>query len=333
MKKHQNLIYSDDFTICYGPCNESIGMLLTSLKLHKDCTSIAISAFQKCENLEKVYIENPSFKEIGEVTFEGCTSLKDVTILSDKEIDIGQAAFYNTNIENLKISQFQYKYQEFDENFKKTLKNLYLVVFYKYDNHVNHFFMPDDSDEFSNLENITIVKKEMDPNHTYFKMLKNGTIEPDEEKTKIIEHTMKDFIYDKYHGATILTAYPPAKKDKIVHVPKNIEYISMNSFILNPYIEKIYIDSTIEMIESDSFSKCDNLKEIVIKSDNILLENNIAAKCPNLRNIYLTTKAYQKNIETVRSNPLYKTITLDVLLDEGCSFKNINSILKDIQER
>lgn len=327
MKKYQNLAYSDDFTTCLGPYNEKASMSLISLKLHKNCTSIAIGAFQKCRNLEEVYIENPSFEEIEEFAFEGCVSLKDVTILSNKKFNIGQAAFYNTNIENLKISQFQYKYQEFDENFKKTLKNLHLIVFDKYD---NHFFMPDDNDDFSNLESITVVKKEIDPDNTYFTILENGKIEYDDKKTKIIEYTMKDFIYDKFHDATILTAYPPAKKNKIVHIPENITDISMNSFALNPYIEKIYIDNAVKVIQFDSFSRCNNLEEIVIKSDDVLLESkNITTKCPNLKNIYLTTKAYQKNIEKVKNNPLYKTITLDVLLDEGKSFKEINKFLNE----
>ena len=327
MKKYQNLAYSDDFTTCLGPYNERAGMSLTSLRLHKNCTSIAIGAFQKYGNLEEVYIENPSFESIEEFAFEGCTSLKDVTILSDKKINIGEAAFYNTNIENLKISQFRYKYQEFDENFKKTLKNLYLVGFDKYD---NHFFMPDDNDEFSNLESIIEVKKEIDPENTYFRMSENGKIEYDDEKTKTIEYTMKDFIYDKLHDAIILTAYPPAKRDKIVHVPENITNISVRSFVLNPYIEKIYIGSAVKAIHLDSFNRCDNLEEIVIKSDDVLLGNeNIAKKCPNLKNIYLTTKAYQKNIKIVKNNPLYKTITLDVLLDEGKSFKEINNVYKE----
>lgn len=316
MKKYQNLAYSDNFTLCYGPCNPSIRMSLASFKLHENCTSIATNAFRNCRNLEKIYIENPSFKEIKEFAFEGCVSLKDVTILSNGKINIGQAAFYNTNIENLKISQFQYNHQEFDKNFKKTLKNLYLVAFEKYD---CRFFMPDDSDEFSNLESITVVRKGMDPEE----------IEYDDD-TKTIEYTMKDFIYKKLCDFTFLTAYPPAKKDKIVHIPENITHISKPCFVLNPYIEKIYIGSAVTGIARDSFNRCNNLKEIIIESNDFSIgDENIAETCPNLKSIYLTKKAYENNREKIEYNPLYKTITLDILLDEGKSFKEINEFLKE----
>ena len=316
MKKYQNLAYSDDFTLCYGPYNENIRMSLASFKLHENCTSIATNAFRNCRNLEKVYIENPSFKKIGEFAFEGCVSLKNVTILSNEKINIGQAAFYNTNIENLKISQFQYNHQEFDKNFKKTLKNLYLVAFEKLG---EHFFMPDASDEFSNLESITVVRKGMD----------SEEIEYDDD-TKAIEYTMKDFIYKKLYDIITLTAYPPAKKDKIVHIPENITNIAMYSFILNPYIEKIYIGSATKNITYNSFYKCNNLKDIIIESDDFSVVNkNIAEICPNLKNIYLTKKAYEKNREKIEYNPLYKIITLDVLLDEGKTFKQINELLKE----
>ncbi len=327
MKIYEGICYSDDFIICYGPHNLECKKALTNLKLHKDCIKIADNAFQGSKNLEKIEINNDFFKTIGKFAFASCEKLKDVTILSNEEIFIELEAFQNTSIENLKISNFSYTRNPFD---KKTFKSVCLEVF---DNFYDRlFFMPSASDVSSNLENIVIINKEYDPNTVFF-IFENGKLESNKQKSIIIKEQIKDFIYKTTNEDVNLIAYPPAKKDKIVHIPTNITHILNNSFILNPYVKNIYIEKPVKFIGHEAFNKLNNLETIIIKSDDIYLEQDLIKDCYSLKNIYLTEKAYEKNKERIKYNPIFKTITLDILLDEGYSFKTINNFLKDMPER
>ena len=327
MKEYEGICYSDDFKICYGPHNLECKKALTNLKLHKDCIEIADNAFQGSKNLEKIEINNKFFETIGKFAFANCEKLKDITIISNKEIFIDFNAFQNTKIENLKLSNFSYTYDPFN---KKAFKNVCLEVFENF--YDKSFFMPSATDTSSNLENIIIINKELDPDTIFFNF-EGGKLELNKQKSIIIKKQIEDFIYKTTNESVDLIAYPPAKKDETIHIPTNITHILNNSFILNPYIKNIYIEKPVKYIDHEAFNKLDNLETIIIKSDDVYLEQDLIKDCYSLKNIYLTEKAYEKNKERIKYNPIFKIITLDVLLDEGHSFKNINNILKDIKER
>ena len=115
---------------------------------------------------------------------------------------------------------------------------------------------------------------------------------------------------------------------------KNIEYIGSFAF-QNTAIEKLIIPSSVKNISSGGLSGMKNLKTLIFKCDmNVFdwnpFDSKFLYKASNLETIY--AEKIDKNSEFYMQYKDYiKPLTLDVLIEENKSFKEINKLMKEIK--
>lgn len=268
-------------------------------------TKIDKSAFEGCSSLKSIHLKS-KIRTVDYKAFADCTSLTDVRIeaASNALVVFYPKCFKNTKIENLKLKKFDFYGDTFDKNIRKYLKSISFTAQGWIDYNIFFSSLPKDAIK-SPLEEITI----------YHESLKR---------------TFKDFVFDT-DDDTLLTAYPHKKKDKIVVVPEGTSQIEDNSFIGNPFIEKIILPSTIENLNATFVNSCQNLEYIVINSDEAVLPKNLFENCPNIKGIYISEKCAKKNGIDFTEETLYKPMDLDTLIEMHTSFKEINKVFKDIE--
>ena len=268
-------------------------------------TKINRSAFKGCSSLKSIHLKS-KIRTVDCEAFANCTSLTDVKIeaASNVLVMLCQKCFKNTKIENLKLKKFDFYPDTFDKNIRKYLKSISFTAQGWIDYVIFFCSVPEDAIK-SPLEEITI----------YHESLKR---------------TFKDFIFDT-DDDTFLTAYPHKKKDKIVVVPEGTSQIEENSFIGNPFIEKIILPSTIEKLDAAFVNSCQNLEYIVINSDKAVLPHNLFENCPNVKGIYISEKCAEKNGIDFTEKTLFKPMDLDTLIEKHATFKEINKVYKDIK--
>ncbi len=305
MQKYNGLNYSDDFHVCYGVDDKDRNNI-TKAVFHKETRTIEAESFLYCTNLKEIIADCNLFY-IKLNAFLGCTNLEKVFLNSPNTIKLEVDAFYGCGqINNFETSDIIFTSSIGFQDIKFNVKNLTINFSFKNDFPFS-LFASDCKNNCPIYEHITLNIKN--------KILK--------------DKTFKDFICYPDEQETLFY-YPPQNKEKIITVPENIENIDSYCFEYNPYIEEIHLGKNIKFLGT-AFCNLDNLKNIYINSDNLSLKGklkNLFSDCPNLENIYLTPKAFNKNSKNCMLPSIFKPMTLEVLIDQGKSFKEINNIYK-----
>lgn len=148
-----------------------------------------------------------------------------------------------------------------------------------------------------------------------------------------------------------LLTCPAGKTDKIYKVPDEVKKIWPNAFAFNKYISevqlpdklkyigreaflnsnlrRIYLPDSLEELNYHAFAGCHHLEQIRIPDIEIfceILKDNLDLKQINVSKTFV--KNHQEFVEKFKDK-IKTSKTLEDLLDEGASFKEINRILKD----
>lgn len=304
MIKYNNLNYSDNFKYCYGPDNGD-RLKIEKLVLHPETKIIGDEAFLYCENLKEIICDG-NLELIKLSAFEGCINLEKVFLKSSNTIKIETSAFYNCGT----ITDFNSTDIDFDAcgpifDIKQNVNNLTLNI--RKDICYPLFASKDRTDKPS-YEHITV----------------------NSDKIPLKGKSYKDFLcyLVEPHDFTMFY-YPPENKENIIEVPTYIKKIDSYAFEYNPFIKEIHIDKNVNFISHSAFKGLDNLENIYINSDDILIRENVYVDCPKLKNIYLSQKAYSENFGESKSFGVFKPASLDVLIQSGRSFKEINNFYKE----
>ena len=122
---------------------------------------------------------------------------------------------------------------------------------------------------------------------------------------------------------------------KEIEFPNSMKFIDDNAFDSCESLEKIIIPSSIEKISYEAFCDCCNLKEAIINAK-CELPCDIFSGCNILEKIHITPESYKLSPDFVFEYKdkieIIKQKTLDELLDEGKSLKEISNIYKNNKE-
>ncbi len=303
MIKYDNLNYSDNFKYCYGPDNGD-RLKIEKLILHPETKIIGDESFLHCENLKEIICDgNLELIKLG--AFEGCTNLEKVFLKSSNTIKIETDAFYNCGtIVDFNSTDIDFDACESIFDIKQNVSNLTLNL---KNNICYPLFESEGRTNKPCYEHITI----------------NSNKIPLEEKS------YKDFLCFLVEPHNIaLFYYPSENKENIIEVPTYINRIDSFAFQYNSFVKEIHIGKNVNSINRAAFGQLDNLENIYIDSDDILIREDVCMDCPKLKNIYLSQKAYNKNFRVSKSFNIFKPISLDVLIQKGKSFKEINNLYK-----
>ena len=129
---------------------------------------------------------------------------------------------------------------------------------------------------------------------------------------------------------------------KNIDLPNSIKYLEPHVFAGCTSLKKIVIPASIEYINCFHFQNT-SLEEIIIKSNNQLSED-LLYYCNSAKKIYITKKAYSKSLNFIKNckagkieieiidkslEDILKEKTLDDLLDEGKSLKELSKLYKE----
>lgn len=165
MKEYENLVYSDDFKICYGPAKSKDPSTLTKAILHKDTEVIEEEAFKYSQikeiifNKNLIYIKSAAFlgSQLEEINLSGnMISIKkdafsEIKTLKNVKINvpvIPYACFFNSKIKNLELSCREIGDSAFNnaeiENIKleNNIKTINTNAFYRCRFKENTIFLP-----------------------------------------------------------------------------------------------------------------------------------------------------------------------------------------------
>ncbi len=225
--------------------------------------------------------------------FKDCKKLKKVD-LSDHYIRLETNAFPENSIEEIIVSDINHGI-----NAIKT-ENLLTIIFKDCHSITSDFFYEDEELKSSILEDITIKNPSSDNNNFSVDGI---------------------WYYGRKSEPKSLIMYPPAKKDKIFVIPEGTETADVDTFLENPYIEKIIFPESFKYFSFVSINKCNNLKEIEIKAKNVVIEEDFITNCNKLETIIIddSSKVYIKDIKRINFE--------DYVFSK--SFKELNNYYKE----
>ena len=295
-----NINYSDDLKTVLG----AKFIDSKTVKIIDSVERINKNAFRLCK-MENVILPN-NLKYIDKSAFEYCENLKNI-ILPESLLQISGSAFRNCiSLTNVKLSPNikEIDFLAFDNTpFLESLKNeKELQIYEKY--LVNG--------KNVNKEEIIIPKDiEIMSNNCFFhsEIIKSVSL----ENTKITEIPKSCF-----HLCNHLNE---------IFFSNNIEKINSQAFAGCSF-KKIIIPASVKEIDTYAFYGNSSLSEVIILSNDIDLDEDIFAYCNSIDTIYMSENAIEKNPLFARKYDYkIKPLTLDMLLDNGCSLKNLQKIL------
>lgn len=274
-------------------------------------------ALSYCSSLEEVVL-GKSVKEICDCAFENCTNLNKITF-NDNLKNICYGVFKNcSKLENIEFpsSLCSINNEIFDGCYR--IKEIYLPASLTFIEEKAFHSCP-------NLEKI-----EVDPKNKDF-CSEDGVL----------------FLKDK----TALVVYPICKKENTYKIPSETTIIADNAFAFNGLIKEVIFPDNLEFIGSGafmwtnitkaylpdslrnllsySFTNCRHLKEVKLP-DNVRISNGVFANTYELKEINVSKtfiKNHPKFVEEFKDK-IRITKTLEELLEEGTSFKEINKKFK-----
>ena len=147
------------------------------------------------------------------------------------------------------------------------------------------------------------------------------------------------------------------KNLKYVKLNENLKAIPPNAFLNCTGLKKIELPEGIRTIYESAFENCSNLEEIVLPSSLVEIDTNAFRGCSKLKNITLPKninkigyRAFDDHsiesiyvdketliklpslLEVYEEKVKLRKLTLDELLDEGKSLKEISNIIKEQDE-
>jgi len=103
----------------------------------------------------------------------------------------------------------------------------------------------------------------------------------DKLKTIVLPHTLQRIERDMFIGCSSL--------ENIV-IPESVTFIGRLAFNNCQNLSELVIPESVEQIEGYAFNRCTNLKKVVIKSDALSIGKNAFAECPNIEEVYVLSE-------------------------------------------
>ena len=131
-------------------------------------------------------------------------------------------------------------------------------------------------------------------------------------------------------------AFRESMELKKINLPNSIIELGRNIFFNCESLEKLEIPSSVEIISDSICGYCPNLKEIKINAK-CKLPKHLLYGCNELKKVYITKESFTLSpdfIEMYKNKLEIEIInkSLDELLDEGKSLREIREILKENDE-
>lgn len=219
-------------------------------------TRIGDRVFYNCRNLKNLKVAKQSgtnclpqgIKEIGEYAFEGCKSLKSITIPDNVRI-IKQYAFYDCeNLKQVKIDIENSKLTSFRNGIFRNCKNLTSIN------------IPDSIASIgqSAFESCEMLKNILSSNG--LNILPNS-----------ITYIKKSAF--AFSGIKTLT------------IPDNVETIERDAFASCPNLEFVELPKDLEIIKFGTFSDCPSLKSVILPENLTVIKQAAFYNCPKLETI------------------------------------------------
>ena len=114
---------------------------------------------------------------------------------------------------------------------------------------------------------------------------------------------------------------------KIVDIPKEVEYIGEGAFEGNKNIEEVKLPKNVESISKNAFKDCENLKKIALNEKLIFIEDNAFEGCKNLETITIP-----ENIETLEKGVFKNCKSLKNIIILNKNLKLDFSEFKDLKD-
>ena len=288
------------------------------LVLPDNAEIIGQEALCRCDSIEEIVI-GKNIKEIAPYAFLKCSNLRKI-VFNDKLEKLDFAAF--KRCENLE-----------SVNFPSSLLSIADEVFTSCDK----------------LKTIPIPPLVDFVTENTFRYCSN--LEKIEVDSKNIKYCSEDGVLFSKNKKELLI-YPAGKTDKIYKVPNEVKKICAVAFASNKYVSevqlpdkleyigreaflksnlrKIYLPDSLEELEYHSFSNCYHLKEVRLP-DNVKVDYHNFINTYELKEINVSKTFVKNHPEFVEKfkDKIKIVKSLDELLEEGASFKEINKKFKN----
>jgi hypothetical protein len=346
-KEYKNLRYNEDFTLCIGPTNADV----KDIEFHPNTKIIEYGAFLHCQNIKNVvlsddieiirdkafsitniekFVSSKNLKKIGERAFQYNHYLNFVDFSKSKNLtELGSYAFVDTfNLEKIilppnleKINSSCFNHSGFSNiTIPETVNFIEPFAFFQCNelksidlSKCNKLDVINEStfELCSSLENINLPKNIKTIEYCSFASVPVQAIVLPKSVTVLGE-----------------SCFESCNKLESINL-ENVKIINERCFRDCVNLKNINLENCIS-IYSEAFKNCESLKKIDIP-ENTLLSDKAFANCKNLK-VLLNTKN-KAQLNSVSSNKNIEIIPkdLDYYIDKGKSFKEINSILKDIE--
>lgn len=269
---------------------------LKNVKFGKNLKKIEKYAFSFCDSLESIVLPE-NIKIIEAFALNG-GKIKYI-YLPDSATEIDDNAFaHNTALENIEVGKNNEKYCSVDGVvFSKDMTRLICYPSGK-------------KDKFYEIPN-TVTK------------IENGAFGQCENLEKI---TMNDNVL-KIGAAAFSGCYDL----KEIKLSNSIKKLKQTTFARCVNLKNIKLPKNLELLETFVFNGCENLEEIAIPETVKEINNNIFNDCNKLNKIKVTNKWIKSHpdFEAHFYEKIERPKTIEQLIDEGKTLKEINKIFKE----
>ena len=291
---------------------------------------IGKKVFHKCSNLEKIEVspENTAFCSINGVLFSKdkkyllaypVHKTDKVYNMPKETIEIMEGAFaFNRFIKEVFLPE---RLESIDTNsFMGTnLTKIYIPPFVSFLAH----------DAFCKCENLERIDTDS-KNKTYYSI--DGILFKDDKKTLFLYPLNKtDISYEVPKGVIAIFegAFAYNKYIKEVIFPEKLEFIGREAF-LGTSLEKVSLPNSFKTLLYHAFANCHHLKQVRLPDD-IVLDHDTFEHSDNLKEINVSKVFVENHPEFMEKfkDKIIVDKTLEDLLDEGTSFKEINKRFKN----
>jgi len=322
-REYKGLKYNYNFTICYGLKDTSLEYAI----LHPNTKEIAYDAFNSCRGLKEVVL-NEGIEKIGNHAFANCYDLKEVNFPSTLKY-ISEAAFKGASLKavdlskciDLKLSKESFL---FNENTTLALPDTLKIIpewCFAYSN-ITELNLPDsletiDKEAFSQCKQLELI------NLRNVKYLNTSCFAYCFNLKKIEHNNCLEVINND--------AFCHSKLEKIDLSKCPIKALRHNTFEDCFNLKEVILPDTLEVIEKSCFAKT-NLTTIRLPDSIKKIDENFASNGEYDKMIIVKYNKLPKEVinNIIDSYNLEKEgKSLDELIEEGKSFREMNSILKN----
>ncbi len=269
---------------------------LKNLKFGKNLKKIEKFAFSFCDSLESIVLPE-NVEEIEAFALSG-SNIKYI-YLPNSVTKIDDNAFVrSTKLENIEIGKDNKKYCSIDG-----------VIFNK-DMTTLVYYPPAKKDTFYEIPN-TVTR------------IEDGAFGENKNLEKI---TMNDNVLEIGK-----MAFNGCRKLKEIELSNSVKILEQTTFACCENLKSVKLPKNLEILENFVFNNCKNLEEITIPETVKQISNNIFNNCDKLTKIKVTNKWIKNHpdFEEFFNEKIERPKTIEQLIDEGKTLKEINRILKE----